>query len=292
MSCRQLIRTLQCISSNPGRNRIYGFWRHLLWQVRKNWHRYPYEISVTKKSKIVITSQVAANGCAAMAWSMGRYDYDNMAFLQDLLLRSDEPKIFMDIGANIGIYSLLASEEPSTRVFAFEPHPSTSALLIQNIEANNRGNVTIERCALSSTNGNLGLTDTPGSPVNHLVKGSEQNTKNVVWIPTLRAEDYCHKNGIMPNFLKIDVEGHEAEVLQGLGTVLDSVKMLIIEEGLSQELIQTYLPVEKFSRFYVDFKTNTLRKVTNQRLQDPVFINNNYLSDLTSMGYRTEHPPQ
>jgi FkbM family methyltransferase len=284
MGAANFIQSLKRIAQFPGGNRPRAITRHLLWQLQRHRHSYPYEIPLTTSSKLHISCPEAQNGCAALAWSLGRYDFDNMSFLQDILSRLPGKKVFFDIGANIGVYSLLASESRDTVVYSFEPHPATSAILTRNIESNNRPNVKVVQVALSSSTGELTFTDNPGSPVNQLASDDSPNG-GTIRIQAFRAEDFCHQSGISPDIVKIDVEGHEGGVLDGFGPILKGVKFLIIEENLPLELIQAYLPEDLFVPLYIDFGRRLLQSRSHSLGQDIVFINRSWLPELIQLGY-------
>ena len=67
--------------------------------------------------------------------------------------------VILDIGANVGLYSLLGSElvGPEGRILAFEPEPNTHAVLLKNLSANRIKNVTALPMALSDRNGMVEL---------------------------------------------------------------------------------------------------------------------------------------
>jgi FkbM family methyltransferase len=167
---------------------------------------------------------------SALINSQGLYDYNNMRLLQWLLR---EGGTFFDIGANIGSYTLLASEQRKTQVFAFEPHPHTFALLAENIRINLRQNVRLHQAALSHCEDIAYLTNSAGSSTNYLACDRGLDSLQV---PVKRVDSVCQQQGAIPEIVKLDVEGHEYEVLEGFGSYLDHVQVLFIEiNGLSDE---------------------------------------------------------
>ena len=132
--------------------------------------------------------------------------------------------VVVDIGANIGYFSLLAAGlvGQSGTVLAFEPVPSIADMLEQNISRNGL-DVDVRRVAVSDHPGtievfraagrNLGTSGTaPGAGVSEGL------------VPCVRAADAVPPE-LWPRirFVKIDVEGDEARVLSGLGPVLDAM---------------------------------------------------------------------
>jgi hypothetical protein len=98
-------------------------------------------------------------------------DYDMMTFIQRYLRPGD---IFIDAGANIGVYTLLARSivGQDGHIHAFEPVPETLARLKKNIRDNNLENVTIYPLALGESTENLKFTCTEDA-TNHAVSDDE-----------------------------------------------------------------------------------------------------------------------
>jgi FkbM family methyltransferase len=155
-------------------------------------------------------------------------------------VRVGSGEIALDVGANIGWYSVLLDRlsVPGARIFAFEPDPVSFRLLRSNLEVNGTARVT----AL-----NMALGDTPGRAVLHRYRGTnngrhtllEGNTSGgtvEVGVDTLKAFWDSKQLGASPlRFLKIDVEGFECLVLRGAGDLLGRCQCMLLEyspEGL------------------------------------------------------------
>jgi FkbM family methyltransferase len=154
----------------------------------------------------------------------GLHEFTDMAFTVHFLRRDD---VFVDIGANIGSYTLLASGVCRAKTIACEPDPQTMALLRRNIDINDlHGHVALVQAALGAENGQVGFTigrDT----ANHVASNNEGRTRRVF----MRTLDSIVAS-TPPTMIKIDVEGYEAEVLRGAGAVLSSpVLRAVITEG-------------------------------------------------------------
>ena len=155
------------------------------------------------------------------------------ANLASFLIRFLKPgMIFIDIGAHVGYYSMLASiltardssASQSGRVHSFEPTPRTFGLLKENT----RGlkNVTINNVALSNTAGTTVFSDYgPGyGAYNTASKEGAfiSRTHQDISIPTLTLDEYCGKNKVTPDVIKIDAEGFEYHILRGMKTILST----------------------------------------------------------------------
>jgi len=117
----------------------------------------------------------------------------------------------LDVGAHVGYYTVLSARLVGRqgRVFAFEPNPRNCGFLRKHVAANRLANVTVEQSAVSDTNGVAGFDFGTGTGTGHLANSG------TVEVRTLRLDDYCADRGVVPDAIKIDVEGAELDVLRG-----------------------------------------------------------------------------
>jgi FkbM family methyltransferase len=144
----------------------------------------------------------------------------------------------VDIGANVGFYTKRLAElvGPKGRVLAFEPVPETFVLLANNLESCRLSNVTLINAAVSETTGVVGMTIPTFSDTGqqnfyqaHIVSPTDSELQiltislDTIQIPaTIR-------------LIKIDAEGHELSVLNGMRkTLLRDHPILIVETNLSE----------------------------------------------------------
>jgi FkbM family methyltransferase len=133
----------------------------------------------------------------------------------------------LDVGANIGSYTLLASGVCKAKTISFEPDPQTMVLLRRNIDLNGlHGDVVLEQAAVGGEEGEVEFTigcDT----TNHVTKGNEGRTQRV---PMRTLDSITALNP--PTMIKVDVEGFEAHVFRGARAVLNSPLLrAVITEG-------------------------------------------------------------
>lgn len=158
---------------------------------------------------------------------------------------SNQPgKVFWDIGANIGIYSIYASQKHNNlSVFAFEPSTSNLRTLSRNISLNNF-NERIKICPFALTNIENDFLSIKESSfleggalnsfgVDYDYKGEKFNYKNSYYTFGTTA-DYLLKNKILqvPNYVKIDVDGIEHLIMRGMAENLlnnSSVEQILVE---------------------------------------------------------------
>jgi FkbM family methyltransferase len=142
-----------------------------------------------------------------------------------------EGEIFIDIGAGFGVYSLLASRivGHQGKVYAFEPDAAAAEFCQRNLRMNKVFNVDLMRLAISNRTGPRVISNFPGS-ANQILEDvpSAQSEGTLVEATTL--DDFCAKRGLIPNMVKVDVEGHEVEVIEGgMQTLRKSKTALILE---------------------------------------------------------------
>jgi FkbM family methyltransferase len=149
----------------------------------------------------------------------GLAEYEDMAFTLHVLRPGDQ---FIDVGANAGVYTVLASGVAGAFTDAFEPIPATADRLENNVVVNGLGNlVTIHRVGIGSCPGALRfavLEDT----VNHVA--SQDEVAEEFPVETLDRMLLCKA----PTLIKIDVEGFEPAVLAGAAEVLKSKSLLAL----------------------------------------------------------------
>ena len=139
--------------------------------------------------------------------------------LADLLLGQREDFVFVDIGANQGLYSLIAAQNPKCRqIIAFEPVPATHARLAANVALNGGAERTVlHPLAISDSVGEVAITVAEGHTGTATLAGREDSAGGNVTICTIDAPLVDPLlAGEHPMFVKIDVEGLEAVVIAQL----------------------------------------------------------------------------
>ena len=162
----------------------------------------------------------------------GRYEEENVDVLFSFI---KEDTVFLDIGANIGFFSLKMSRRlgPNGRVYGFEPHPLLYDLLCRNVYVNGlRDVVTCFKLALSDKNTHATLQ----YPVGHLggghVGAGDASGHTLVDAELKRLDDVLGAD-FRCDLVKIDVEGHEINVLDGMkNIVVNSPQIKILFEKL------------------------------------------------------------
>lgn len=276
---RQFFNTLKQIVYSDSVSPVRGTYRHLEWQARKLLDRFPCELPIGS-SRLFVNY---ANGVAALVNAMGLYDFNNMSLLR--LLLGDSGGVFVDVGANVGSYTLVASEVPYSRVVSIEPHPRAFALLTENVKRNCRSNVTCLRFAISDQQGWCSFTDHELS-VNQIT--SSRDLRNVIRVPMRTLRSVCDELEIAPDFIKIDVEGHESFVLDGLGDMVSTAKVMWIERGERPAVHGKLEQAGYLGPLYVHYRAQTMDSGLAKRPEDPVFVRRDCVGSLERLGFRVE----
>ncbi len=145
--------------------------------------------------------------------------------------RVEHGQVAVDVGANIGYYTLLLSDLVGTtgKVFAFEPDLGNFSILKGNLDANHCLNVIPEQEALSDETGNGKLYLNRENRGDHRIFASEKKQKSVA-VRTVCLDDYLERFQQRIDFVKIDVQGAEYRVLRGMEKTLrrsPNVKILM-----------------------------------------------------------------
>lgn len=141
----------------------------------------------------------------------------------------------LDIGANIGWHACrFAKRLPDARVFAFEPLPESFFYLQKNVALNQVGNRVITfNYGLSDTDGVVRFHITPTSSVNASLKNvaHDKDAVRVVGF-TITLDQWVTNYGVIPGFIKCDVEGAELLVFRGGRNTLLKNKPVVFSELL------------------------------------------------------------
>lgn len=153
----------------------------------------------------------------------------------------EDANVVLDIGANTGVYSLLAKAlNPRAKVFAFEPVARVFKKLEDNIALNHFDIVPVEKAA-SNFNGSAIIYDTPSEHVYSVAVNknlTSAGTKVIeTSINTTTLNSFLEENTITHvDLVKIDVETHEPEVLEGFSDFLFQCKPSILIEVLTNDV--------------------------------------------------------
>lgn len=203
--------------------------------------------------------------------------YEKEAFLlAEKLIREDA--IILDIGANIGYFSLIAARKASKgKVIAFEPHGSLREEISQNILLNKLGNVQVEPYAIGNqtTTTTFFIADKSNIGMSGLVP--QENFSGITeQVSLIQLDEWLNRHPLPAiNFIKIDTEGAELDVLKGMKDLLQKHSPVILIEvmghllslfGNSPEDVYSFLGQFQYRPYLIPAE-NILRPV-NQAQED------------------------
>ena len=245
----QTLHKLRVILSHPlaRHARTKTLFRIASWQLRSRLQREIIVPWIAGQKLIVKRGMTGATGNIYF----GLHEFTDMMFLLHFLRRDD---VFLDIGANVGTYSVLASGVCKATTHAFEPDPSALVALRRNVEINNLQDlVTVHSEALGASDREVGFTiglDT----ANRIATSGDDGHYRLVQQKQLDST----VGNCGPSFAKLDVEGYEEEVLRGGQALLAETSFRAIELETVTPGAQGILSNLRFKRAFYDPFTRRL----------------------------------
>ena len=183
------------------------------------------------------------------------YEPAETAFMQRFI---QPGMVILDIGANIGYFTALATSrlKKSGVIHAFEPDPHNYSLLQKTVADQKTNLVQLHHCALGDTNGTVELFHSPVDNYgDHRVYGSHSGTHPSVVVPMKIGDDLLASIGTNAiDFIKIDVQGFEVQVLRGLAnTIKSSEKAVLLSEVWPSGMKSAGSSVEEFASLCESF---------------------------------------
>jgi len=219
-----LISTLRYILQHPlnaGAKRA-ALVRYLKWQIGSR--LVPGAVLAPFVNDTVLAASPGMTGATQNIYT-GLHEFKDCGFLLHLLRESD---LFVDVGANVGVYTVLAAGAIGARAVAIEPVPETFAKLRTNLRVNGiDGRTQALNIGLGRAASSLRFT-TDRDTTNHVIT-DESWTGPSIQVPVRTLDSVL--DGQAPALIKIDVEGWESEVLAGAETTLrlPALLALIVE---------------------------------------------------------------
>jgi FkbM family methyltransferase len=177
----------------------------------------------------------------------------------------------VDIGANIGLYTLLLAQLAGNagRVFAFEPKPNLFSMLCENCATNGALNVTPFQCAAGDTNGRAMFQLSTFNSGDNRLGETRSNVKSIE-VEVARLDDVLPVRRVQ--FIKLDVQGHELAALAGMEEVIaSSPDVRVLFEFWAAGLRAANTPPERLLNFFRErgFELYETKGGCLQRRRDP-----------------------
>ena len=187
---------------------------------------------------------------------LGLHEFEDMGFLLHYLNDQD---FFIDIGSNVGSYTLLSGVVKKCTVVSFEPIPSTFDKLKNNVLINKETtDITVLNSGIGKEKGELFFTNNMLSTINQV---SLTKSEDCLLVNVNTLDSY----GFTPTVIKIDVEGYEKFVIEGGENTLknESLKVLIVEinnhgNGFGVKVSETYDLICSYG--FISYEYNPFKK--------------------------------
>lgn len=180
---------------------------------------------------------------------LGAYEPYETAFLKSVFHEGD---VFLDIGANLGWYSLvLGRHAPLGRIYAFEPVPETVSRLEKNVALNQLDNIQALNLGLFNKKDELAFLFAEDVSGATSLKMAGQSRGSVpvreVLCKTDTLDNVCQQLDLIPTLMKVDVEGAELMVIEGAIRTLEHRPIILMELLRKWSLEFGYHPNDVFS---------------------------------------------
>jgi FkbM family methyltransferase len=187
--------------------------------------------------------------------------YQEVNDLKLFALLSEKSATIFDIGANIGLFSILSSKKNNdSEIYAFEPYVTNFNRLCVNLKLNNCLNVYAEQIAIGDTNGEIQITVPEGDFITDVSSVNENFSKkiypNLNWkkqlVPLESIDSFKNRKKLKINLIKCDVESFEMNVFKGMKkTLMEDKPTILLECFLDKERELFFNNILKEFKYYV-----------------------------------------
>lgn len=262
--------------------------RLLAWQIGSRLVPGPVIVDFVNGAKLVV--RPGMTGATGNVY-VGLHEFPEMAFALHFLRPGD---LFVDVGANIGSYTVLAAAAAGADCIAFEPSAEAYKWLLLNIALNDIADHVEPR--LEAVGGKRGVVAfTSGQDtLNGVVRPGQETSASTRSVPITTLDSAL--DGRCPIMLKVDVEGYETEVLNGATALLESteLRVLIMElagsglhYGFDEQVLRARIQEHGFEAcIYQPFERRLTRRLRGSALPNTIF-----LRDYEAVKARLENAP-
>jgi FkbM family methyltransferase len=163
------------------------------------------------------------------------------AFLAAITFRGTS--IAFDVGANIGVYSLVGAASTGATIVGFEPVPRLGAAFEALARVNELACI-LEPIALGTDTGHATLYLSSATDTSNSLNPGFRAASGTIEVPVERLDDYVQRTGRVPGVVKIDTESTEPDVLRGARGLLEVHRPWILCEvlaGLTESALMAIL---------------------------------------------------
>lgn len=272
-----LVKIFKAINQHPlaRKHKFRSYTNFIKWQMGQKFA--PGKRKIHFLHGIYFIAKKGMNGITGNIYN-GLHEFDDMGFLLHFLREQD---LFVDIGANVGSYTLLSAGVRNATSIAFEPVPSTYKILEENIILNHLEKKTIlfnkaagkEKAVLKFTSG----FDT----INHAIPKNENTNHATIDVDVITIDSVIKPMPQQVFLIKMDAEGFETEVLNGMEKTLKNpfLKAIIMElngsggrYGFDESDIYTKMRDHSFLPLTYDPFTRKLRNTDVTKNMNVIFV--------------------
>ncbi len=271
MNNRFALKTLSYIWTHPNcrHQKIPSVVRFFSWQAYKRLTHRHWDLQLLPNVKLRCYPDSAS---AASVLYCGLYDYDDMNFLRRYLRSED---VFLDIGANVGVYTLLAASKiHSGSIHSFEVLPKNYERLQENLRINQFDRVKTHAIAVSDRTGTVALDIVEGDSRPFI---THTGTDKTITVSTDTLDNQLQNYSLTNLTLaKMDIEGAELLALKGATSLLKQqrpyVWILEINDSVSnfghrKQDVVDFLYSYGYSLYRYSADTNQLSPITLEQQQ-------------------------
>ncbi len=286
-----VLNSLGFIARHPlTRNaRFAALARWLKWQVGSRLVPGPVVIPFVNNARLIV--KPGMTGATGNAYC-GLHEFEDMALVLHALRPDD---VFVDVGANVGSYTVLAGGAVGARCISIEPIPTTFAWLRQNIAINGLSEqVRALNVGLGRVEGMLRFTGGLDT-VNHVV-GDNEYVADAVEVAVRTLDTVM--GDLAPTLIKIDVEGFETEVMAGAERTLVSPDLLAVIMELNGSGVRYGFDEETLHQRMIDYGFKTCRYHPFERKLESLYGtragggNMLYVRDVARLAERVQTAPR
>lgn len=175
---------------------------------------------------------IRANEDVGKAMLAKRFEIKELKFIKNQL---SQDAVFIDIGSNIGLFSLVVASSSSTiQVHAFDPIKLNNTLLSSSIEINGLENIVVNETCVGNYDGVIEFSVASDSAYSSIHDSGRKSELKKLVLPIVKLDTYVSKMKLQRiDFIKVDVEGAEMMVVEGASKVFSNSslrpKMMMVE---------------------------------------------------------------
>lgn len=208
----------------------------------------------------------ADNDMVVKSIENGSWETKSREIWKDIVASLPSKSVIWDVGAYSGYYSLISANiSNELSVYAFEANINVYRTLSANIVAN-EFDIKASNVAMSDSNGMIALNITNDilMPSGSSIVDIGKPVKRSLIVEAITGDTFASKTE-MPNLIKIDVEGAELKVLEGMANIFNTTKPTMLIEILSDDLLSEIVELlSKFNYSYSKILENGIESTSDR----------------------------